>query len=246
MTGFFRAPRELWPAVAEALPRPWADEWVELDCAYWRGEHERAAKGYRSALPRRRPSARWFAARWGWTTYRTRQLLRDIDPLSTSATRNRTNVDTESNSFKRVNADNGAKLEQTSTRNRTNVDTKSTTRAIGTDLIPHTHTSHSPPTPPAGGDLVRAVCAAMAADPAAMSAEDWCAGHALADVYSLASEADAEELRAAMLADQPTRRMTLDEVVETMRRQGWRGSGRNGRATRADCQAVARAMEQGE
>ena len=97
MSGYFRAPRALWPSVAEALPHPWLDEWVELDCAYWAGEAEREARGYRSALPtirgQRRLSRPWCAQRWGWSQYQAAQALRRLDPMAALSTASRQRVD---------------------------------------------------------------------------------------------------------------------------------------------------------
>jgi len=70
---FFLHPRDCWPAIAEVLPKPWTEEMVEADCAYWFGEYERMEKGLRHALPllrgEHRISRRWCAKRWGWTEY---------------------------------------------------------------------------------------------------------------------------------------------------------------------------------
>ena len=231
VSGYFRAPRELWPAVADGLPRPWLDEWVELDCAYWAGEAERETKGYRSALPRRRPTARWFAIRWGWTVYRTRQALRRHDPLSTSSTRNRTNVDTVSNSSERVKLRNGRKFDTESNKTQHELDTESTTRAYSADLIPQT-TDHIPPIPPKGGTepaMVSAVRSAMALDPMHLGDSAWLDCHPLADVWAMARDQGteaADELRATMLAQRPTEPMSPEQVLAVMRSQGWRGSGR--------------------
>lgn len=71
--------RQYWPAVAEALSRPWADDAVRLDMVYWAGEAKRRDEGKSHALPKKRGagfgmSTRAYAKRWGWSHWRARQM----------------------------------------------------------------------------------------------------------------------------------------------------------------------------
>lgn len=82
--GFFKHPRHCWPVIAEVLPKPWTEEMVRADCAYWFGEYERMVKGYHHALPllrgKHRLSRRWCAKRWGWTEYAVTRALKSYNP----------------------------------------------------------------------------------------------------------------------------------------------------------------------
>ena len=233
MSGYFRAPRALWPSVAEALPHPWLDEWVALDCAYWAGEAEREAKGYRSALPtirgQRRLSRPWCAQRWGWSQYQAAQALRRLDPMAALSTASRQRVDSESTGTARAKRHNGRKIDSESTVTRQSVNTCA---RLGTDHRLQT-TDLAPLDPPEGAadpDMISAVRRGLAVDPRRLTDEQWCDSHGLAACYHLAIEqgehATAETLLDSMLADRPGEPMRPEEVLAVMRAQGWRGSGR--------------------
>ena len=244
MSGYFRAPRDAWPAIAEALPHPWLDEWVELDCAYWAGEVEREAKGYRSALPtirgRRRLSRSWCARRWGLSQYQAAQALRRLDPMAALSTASQPRVDRESTGTARAKRHNGRKIDRESTVTRQSVDTRA---RLVADRIPQ-HADSTPPYPPEGGpDLESAVRSAMADDPIGWSDERWVEEHPHRDLYRIADDKIAAEVLERMLAERPTEPMGLEALVATMWRQGWRGSGRGGRVTQADRRAIASCHE---
>jgi hypothetical protein len=123
MSGYFRAPREAWPAIVEALPQPWLEEWVELDCAYWANEFRRLEMGISSALPTihgvRRLSRAWCAERWGWKAWRAGRALRQLDP-----TGSRQEVDRKSTGTDTAKLHNAEKSDRKSTGSRQEVDTR--------------------------------------------------------------------------------------------------------------------------
>ena len=245
MSGYFRAPRDAWPAIAEALPHPWLDEWVELDCAYWAGEAEREAKGFRSALPmrgRRKLTGPWCAARWGWSAHHARKALRRYDPMRTLRSHSVNESSTQRERTERPKPHNGRKPFKNVNESSTQGERKSLRARSGADPRPQTPTTDSsPPYPPAGGDdLESAVRSAMADDPIGWSDERWVEEHRHRDLYRIADDEIAAEVLERMLAERPTEPMGLDALVATMWRQGWRGSGRGGRVTQADRRAIAR------
>ncbi len=65
MTGFFKAPPEAWPAIAEVIPTPWPDDAIRMDIAWW-SDRER--------LGHDRPGARCLAKRWGVTHWKARRM----------------------------------------------------------------------------------------------------------------------------------------------------------------------------
>ena len=256
--GWFQAGRTLWPVAVEQFTKPWPEELVVLDCQYWRGEYERDNLGYPSELPSRRGrsrgiTSRWCAERWGWTHWRARQAIKrhdpegrqlglSIGPESGSQTRaaHKPHKPHSSNSSKHNNT-------SSSTHNPHTRRTRASTRAsLSTDS--KQQTTDVPPNPPAGGaDLEKWVMKALARDPALMSQQDFMEQHGLWYVYLSVKDdppmaQEAADFLQAMKADQPKVPWTVDDVVFEMRRQGWRGSGRGGRATRADCQAIDRIM----
>lgn len=234
VSGYFRAPRELWPAVADGLPLPWLDEWVEMDCAYWAGEAEREVKGYRSALPmrgRRKLTAPFCATRWGWSEHHARKALRRFDPMRSLLSSCVDSASTQDEETKRKKVNNKPKPFKNLSREIDSASAKVTTRASDTDLIPQT-TDPIPPIPPKGDTepaMVSAVRSAMALDPMHLNDSAWLDCHPLADVWAMAraqgTEA-ADELRETMLAQRPTEPMSPEQVLAVMRSQGWRGSGR--------------------
>ena len=234
MSGYFKAPRELWPAVADGLPLPWLDEWVELDCAYWAGEAERETKGYRSALPlrgRRKLTAPFCATRWGWSAHHARKALRRFDPMRALVASWAGSTSTQDEETQRSKHN---KRKKSSKKVSPEIDSTSsgvTTRAVDTDPRPQTPDA-DPLNPPEGDTepaMVSAVRSAMALDPMHLDDSAWRDCHPLADVWAMAQDqgtAAAGELRETMLAQRPTEPMSPEQVLAVMRSQGWRGSGR--------------------
>lgn len=70
---WFKMPTSAWEMVAEALPKPWPRELVEADLQYWANEARRS--GGRPV-----PGARTLGERWGWTRWKARQILLELDP----------------------------------------------------------------------------------------------------------------------------------------------------------------------
>jgi hypothetical protein len=231
---YFRCPRHAWPAVVDALTRPWLDEWVEMDCAYWAGEVERHLLGYRNDLPRRgrRITTRFCAERWGWSERQTRKALRRYDPMAAKRSESDRETIEKRSSNQREEVDNSEKaVDFRSESDRETIYARVPNR-------PQTHTTDvTPPYPPEGGmdpALVSAVRQAMADDPMGWSDERWIDEHHNRDLYHIASDDVAADIREGMLADRPTEPMSPTQVLATMWRQGWRGSGRGGRPTKAD------------
>jgi hypothetical protein len=68
MSGFVPLDADAWPMIASVLPRPWPAEAAAFDLR-WHADRARMKRG---AFPGRP----FFVARWGWTDWAVKQLLR--------------------------------------------------------------------------------------------------------------------------------------------------------------------------
>jgi hypothetical protein len=79
---FWKMDPTAWELVAELLPKPWPRELAEMDLRHWVNEARRPDRTV--------PGARILSARWGWTHWKARQLLVEVDPCDLAAMTART------------------------------------------------------------------------------------------------------------------------------------------------------------
>lgn len=68
-TGWDPMAAEWWPAIAQALPKPWPQESVWMDLRWWAARER--VDGHA------RPGRPTLSARWGWTDWATKAALKD-------------------------------------------------------------------------------------------------------------------------------------------------------------------------